>query len=267
MSRVPENREGTFRLILQALSGVLLLFIVAPLIGLALSTSVDELRGAALDEDVRRSIALTLGCAMTATLVACIPAVPLAYLLARRRIPYGSAVSAVIDLPIVIPHAAAGIALLTILTGDSLIARAAEPLGIEFVSTTLGIGVAMAFVSVPYLVHAAREGFEAIPEEVERTAQNLGATPARSFLEISLPMARRSIVSGMVLMWARGMSEFGAVVFIAYRPMIAPILIWERFGAFGLAYARPVAVLFIALCLVLFFVLRYLQRDTNHADR
>ena len=74
----------------------------------------------------------------------------------------------------------------------------------------------------------------------------------------SLPLASRSIVSGLTLMWARGMSEFGAVMFIAYQPMVTPVLIWERFGAFGLSYARPVAVLFLMVCLVLFTILRTL---------
>ena len=69
-------------------------------------------------------------------------------------------------------------------------------------------------------------------------------------------MAWRSIVSGLVLMWARGMSEFGAVLIIAYHPMITPVLIYERFGAFGLKYARPVTVLFVAVCLVFFIALR-----------
>ena len=69
-------------------------------------------------------------------------------------------------------------------------------------------------------------------------------------------MAWRDILSGMVLMWARGMSEFGAVMFIAYQTMVTPVLIWERFGAFGLSYARPVAVLFLIICLILFTILR-----------
>ncbi len=68
-------------------------------------------------------------------------------------------------------------------------------------------------------------------------------------------------------MWARGMSEFGAVLIIAYNPMITPILIWERFGQFGLAYARPVAVLFIAVCLFFFVIFRVLAKGRQYAQR
>jgi molybdate/tungstate transport system permease protein len=74
-------------------------------------------------------------------------------------------------------------------------------------------------------------------------------------------MAWRSIISGMVMMFARGMSEFGAVVIIAYHPMTAPVLIFERFGAFGLKYARPAAVLFVLIALGVFIVLRFIGRS------
>jgi molybdate/tungstate transport system permease protein len=68
-------------------------------------------------------------------------------------------------------------------------------------------------------------------------------------------------------MWARGMSEFGAVMIIAYNPMITPVLIYERFGAFGLKYARPVAVLFISVCLAFFIILRLLAKGEKVAKR
>ena len=86
-------------------------------------------------------------------------------------------------------------------------------------------------------------------------------------MTVSVPLAARPIISGLILMWARGMSEFGAVLIIAYRPMITPVLIYERFGAFGLKYARPVAVIFIAVCLVFFIILRLLAKEKKVAQR
>nr|MCU0363727.1 hypothetical protein [Bacteroidales bacterium] len=79
------------------------------------------------------------------------------------------------------------------------------------------------------------------------------------FFTISLPLAWRSIVTGFVMMFARGMSEFGAVVIIAYHPMIAPVLIYDRFSSYGLSYARPAAVVFIVVALVIFTILRLLS--------
>ena len=123
----------------------------------------------------------------------------------------------------------------------------------------------MAFVSIPYLLNSARDGFLAIDERFEKAALNLGASPLRVFLTVSVPLAAKSIVSGLILMWARGMSEFGAVLIIAYHPMITPVLIYERFGAFGLKYARGVAVIFIAVCLLFFIVLRLLAKEKQNA--
>jgi molybdate/tungstate transport system permease protein len=121
----------------------------------------------------------------------------------------------------------------------------------------------MAFVSIPFLINAARDGFAGIPLRLEKAALTLGASPVRVFFTISLPLAWRNIVSGLILMFARGMSEFGAVIVIAYHPMITPVLIYERFGAFGLQYARPVSVLFIVISLSVFIVLRWLAREKN----
>jgi molybdate/tungstate transport system permease protein len=163
-----------------------------------------------------------------------------------------------IDLPVVIPHSAAGIALLGFISRDTIVGRAAGWLGIELVGHPAGIAIAMAFVSIPFLINAARDGFISVPRRYEYAAMNLGASPAHVFFTISLPLAWRHIVSGLVLMFGRGMSEFGAVVIIAYHPMITPVLIYERFTQFGLKYAQPVSAIFIAICLLFFVLFRML---------
>jgi len=124
----------------------------------------------------------------------------------------------------------------------------------------------MAFVSVPFLLNAARAGFEAVPVRLEKTARTLGASPLRVFLTISLPMAWRAILSGMVMMWARGISEFGAVVIIAYHPMTTPVLIFERFNDFGLRHARAAAVVLLLVCVILFTVFRFVARERPAGD-
>ena len=119
----------------------------------------------------------------------------------------------------------------------------------------------MAFVSIPFLFNAARDGFEAVPERLEKVALNLKASPVKVFFTVSLPLASRSILTGFIMMFARGMSEFGAVVIVAYHPMVTPVLVYEWFTSFGLNYARPAAVLFIVICLVFFIVMRLLVKD------
>ncbi|MEN8119933.1 MAG: molybdenum ABC transporter permease, partial [Bacteroidota bacterium] len=85
----------------------------------------------------------------------------------------------------------------------------------------------------------------------------------RTFVTISLPLAWRNILSGFIMMFARGMSEFGAVVIVAYNPMITPVLIYEYFGAFGLKYARPVSVIFVSISLLVFILLRSLSKGRD----
>jgi len=267
MTSSPGIRTEPLVLLFAVLGGAVLLFVVAPLVSMCLQCSLPELVETARDDEVQSSIWLTLWTSMTATVIFAIAAIPFAYLLARKDFPLKGLVAGIIDLPIVIPHSAAGIALLGIVSRNGLLGGAAAKMGLRFVGTSAGIMAAMAFVSVPFLVNSARDGFGAVPVRLEKAALSLGASPLRVFLTISVPLAARSIVSGFILMWARGMSEFGAVLIIAYHPMITPVLIYERFGAFGLKYARPVAVLFISVCLVFFIILRFLAAEKENAQR
>ncbi len=261
------NRYGPFNWIFLILSSLVLLFLVAPLIGLLLHTGTSELFETARDGDVRESIMLTIWISFAATLFFSLAAVPFAWLLARKKFRLKSVVQGIIDLPVVLPHTAAGIALLGFISRDGPLGKAASLAGLNLVNSKGGIALAMAFVSLPFLVNAARDGFSAIPERLEKAALNLGAGRTRVFFTISLPLAWRSIVTGFVMMFARGMSEFGAVVIIAYHPMIAPVLIYDRFTSFGLKYARPAAVLFIIVALLVFTVLRLLSEGRKSIDR
>jgi len=256
---------GLFPLILIFLGGLVLLFIISPLLGMFLKTSPNALFETSQDPEVIRSIWLTLWTSMAATLVFAIGAIPLAYLLVRKKFRLKQLVLGIINLPVVIPHSAAGIAILGFVSRNTLVGRAASLTGFDFVSTPAGIALAMAFVSLPFLINSAMDGFSGVPVRLENAGLNLGASPSRVFVTVSLPLAWRNIVTGLILMFARGMSEFGAVVIVAYHPMITPVLIFERFGAFGLTYARPVAVLFILVSLAVFIILRLLTKDKSHA--
>jgi molybdate/tungstate transport system permease protein len=258
------RRYSISHLIFSLLGALVLIFIVAPILGMFLHTEFPGLIETARDKEVIDSIKLTLWTAGAGTLFFAILSVPFAYLLARKDFPMKRLVLGIIDLPVVIPHTAAGIAVLGFISRDTVVGKSAEAMGVNLVGHPIGIALAMAFVSIPFLINAARDGFASVPVRLEQAAMNLGASPVRVFFSISLPLAWRSIVSGMILMFARGMSEFGAVVIVAYHPMIAPVLIYERFGAFGLKYARPAAVLFIIVSLLFFILLRFLSKK-NHA--
>jgi molybdate/tungstate transport system permease protein len=257
-------REQTFynktRINFIFLGGVLLLFLIAPLTGMFLSLKAPNLFETIKDPQVTASITRTLLISFLATLICSLFALPLAYILARKNFPLKGVAEAIIDIPVVIPHSAAGIALLGFISRDSLLGSAASSMGFNLVGSPVAIGIAMAFVSIPFLINSARDGFAAVPLRLEKAAETLGATPFKIFTKITLPLAKRSVVSGMVLMFARGMSEFGAVVIVAYHPMTTPVLIFDRFNSFGLDYARPVAAVFIVVTVIIFLIMRIYQK-------
>ncbi len=255
-----------FRIVLILAGAFILFFIIAPILSMMFHTPMGELAKTTSDKEVIDSIWLTVWVALLSTLTLSIAAIPLAYLLSRYNFPFRGLINAIIDMPIVIPHSVVGIALLCFFAGEGLLGKALENIGIKIIDTPIGIGVAMAFVGVPFLINSAREGFAQIPIEYEKAAYTLGASPAQVFFTISLPLAWRSVITGLVMMFARGMSEFGAVIMVAYHPMVASVLIFDRFNAFGLKYSQPIALLFLLVSLALFVVLGLLvQSNKKHA--
>ena len=154
----PKEKIEPLYLFFMFLGGLVLLFILAPLANMVFQTSIAEVGKTAIEPEVRKSIWLTLWTSMAATLILGVIAVPFAYLLARKNFPFKRLVLALVDIPIVIPHSAAGIAILGIISRNSPIGSAAERLGFHFVGGAAGIMVAMAFVSIPFLINAARDG-------------------------------------------------------------------------------------------------------------
>jgi molybdate/tungstate transport system permease protein len=239
---------------------LIFLFVVIPLgkMIFASVSDVETLWKTILDPEVRGAIGLTLYAALIATLVGFFLGIPLAYLLARHNFPGKRLIEGLIDVPIVVPHTAAGIALLFVFGRRFFLGQTFEMVGITFIDSIAGIVIAMLFVSIPFLIDSAKEGFKKVDVRLEKVARTLGASPWQAFFKISFPLAWRSILAGNIMMWARGISEFGAVIILAYHPMIAPVLVYERFETYGLDYARPIAVLLILVSVLVFIVLRTL---------
>lgn len=255
-ARPPDLMTALFALA----AALLLLFILLPLLSIALNTSRHGLVATITDPEVLASLVLTLATGAIATLLALLLGLPLAYLLARREFPGKAVVEGIIDVPVVIPHTAAGVALLLVFGRFGAVGQFTTPLGLSFTGTAAGIVVAMLFVSVPFLVNNAREAFALIEPEMESVALTEGASRWQSFRHVTLPLAGQGVLAGALMTWARAMSEFGAVVILAYNPKIVPVLIYERFAGFGLQAAQPLALLMIVATLVIFILLRGLMR-------
>jgi molybdate/tungstate transport system permease protein len=218
----------------------------------------------AAEAEVYSSIFLTLRASLWATLAALLTGVPLAWILSRHEFKGKKLIEGLIDLPVMIPHTAAGIALLGVWGRQSLFSQAT---GVSIVGTEIAISMGMFFVSAPFLVNAVKEGFKLIDYRYEKTAITLGATPWQAFHTVSLPMVKKSIISGSIMMWGRGISEFGAVIILAYHPMVTPVLIFERFQNFGLKYALPVTGLLMLVSLMIFILLRILENDGHKRSK
>lgn len=214
----------------------------------------------ATDPVVLKAMGVSLSAALVSTSIAFLFGIPLAYFLARKEFWGKSIIEGIVDIPMMIPHIVAGIALYGIFMRYGLIGAPLQRLGIVITDAYPGIVTAMLFMSFPYLVNTAREGFKGVDPRLENVARSLGASHWRTFREITFPLAFPSILSGAILSWGRAISEFSAVLILAYHPISAPILIYEMFTSFGLRVSQPISVLLISICLVIFIVLRILGK-------
>ena len=213
------------------------------------------------DAELRGSLGLTAFAATMATLFGVFGGTPVAFALERGRFRGRAAVAALLDLPLLIPHPVAGIALLLVLGRDSVVGGAALDVGLRIVGTPAGIVCAMLFVSAPLYISGAREAFARVDRRYEAVARTLGDSRWRVFRRITLPLSVRGLVAAAVVMWARAVSEFGAIVILTYNPKTVSVLSYDRFTSFGLNEALPVAAILALLALLPLTLLRALRYD------
>jgi molybdate/tungstate transport system permease protein len=242
-------------------ASLFLLFLVAPLAGLVGAGGLTGVRQLATDGELRGAIGLTIMTATLATLCAIAGGTPVAYLLARGRFPGRALLAAVIDLPLLVPHPVAGIALLLVLGRASPLGSALLAAGLRLTGSVFGIVCAMLFVAAPLYVGAAREAFARVDHRYESVARTLGDTAWGSFRRVTLPLSARGLTAAAVVMWARAVSEFGAIVVLTYNPKVASILSYDRFTSLGLGGAIPVAAVLVILAILPLAALRALRQD------
>ncbi|WP_461866707.1 tungstate ABC transporter permease WtpB [Thermococcus sp.] len=230
-----------------ALGSFLIIYIALPLAVIFTKQASDwkMLVKALHDPLVIEALRNSLFTATATALIALLSGVPLGYVLARKEFRGKSIVQAVVDVPIVIPHSVVGIMLLVTFSNAIL-------------DSYTGIIAAMLFVSAPFTINAARDGFLAVDEKLEHVARTLGASQMKTFFTVSLPMALSSILSGAIMTWARAISEVGAILIVAYYPKTAQVLVMEYFNNYGLRASRPISVILITMSLTIFIMLRWL---------
>ncbi len=238
------KKNMVFYTVVVVLSFVVAFLVVVPIVSIVFSVSIREAIEMLFDKEVVQSLLLTFECAFYATLIAVVFGIPLAYLFAFTHFPLKRFIITLFDIPMIIPHTASGIALLFVF-GSGYLSQLFKSFNISFVGSKTGIVIAMAFVSIPYFINAVQNGFASIDRRLINVARTLGASQAQCFVHVILPLSVRAIVTGSLMMWGRGISEFGAVMIIAYHPMIAPVLLYDRYSAYGLEGSRPIAAVLI----------------------
>lgn len=220
-----------FRLGSIAALAVLLSFLAIPLVAIFVEAGVGELLGSLGEEGALDALALSLRTSLIALALIVAIGTPAAYLLARRRFRGRAAVITLIELPLVLPPAAAGIALLAAFGPNGLVGGAIEDAGFRLVLQTAGVVVAMIFVAAPFFVRGAIAAFEAVEAYHLDASRTLGAGEAKTFARIAVPAARAGLASGMALAWGRALGEFGATLLFAGslqgRTQTAPLAIFE----------------------------------------
>ena len=250
------KKNQIFNILIFLIGGVLFILIVLPILTILSNLLSTNIFSFFKDSELINSISMTIYASLIATIFGIFGGIPLGYILANYDFPLKKTVEAFIDIPVVIPHTAAGIALLTVFGRNAVLGKLFSFLGVKFVNEVPGIILAMIYVSVPFLINHVKEGFKKVDRELEAVSRTLGASKFTTFMKVSLPLVKGDIISGSIMMWARGISEFGAIVILAYNPKVISTLIYDRFESFGLRSSAPSVAFLLLLIITVFVVLR-----------
>jgi sulfate transport system permease protein len=220
---------------------------------------------------VLAALRLSFGAALLAALVNAVFGFVIAWALTRQRFPGRRLLDAMIDLPFALPTAVAGIALAALYAPSGWIGRWLVPLGIRVAYTPLGIVVALAFVSLPFIVRTVQPVLADLDRELEGAAQTLGASKFQTFLWVVLPSIWPTLLTGVALGFSRALGEYGSVIFIAGNiprvSEIAPLLIMTKLQQFDYAQATAIAVIMLLASFVLMSSINGLQLWAQRRQR
>ncbi|MDB5081298.1 MAG: Molybdenum transporter permease subunit [Chloroflexi bacterium] len=258
-------QPAVFWLLISGLA--MILFLVVPLLALVLRSVISGSLGLfltrpAVVEALRLSL-VTTGCTL---LIAIVFGTPLAYLLARFRFPGHRAIDTLLDLPMVLPPAVAGIALLITFGRRGWVGQwLDQQFGITIGFTSLAVVLAQVFVAAPFYIKAAKAGFESVDTNLETVAASLGSGGLRTFRRVTVPLALPALLGGMVMTWARALGEFGATIMFAGNfegtTQTMPLAIYASLeGSGGLDEAVTLSVILVVVSFAVLILFKFLAR-------
>lgn len=214
-------------------------------------------------ERTLKSLQLSFSAALIAALVNVIFGLLLAWCLVRYSFPGKRIVDALVDLPFALPTAVAGIALTSLYAPTGWIGQYLEPLGIQVAYTPIGITLALIFIGLPFVVRTVQPVLSDIESELEEAASALGANRWQTITKVLLPILFPALLTGFALAFARGVGEYGSVIFIAgnqpYKTEIAPLMIISRLEEYDYAGATTIAVVMLVLSFAILFLINLVQ--------
>ncbi|AXQ22999.1 sulfate ABC transporter permease subunit CysT [Acinetobacter wuhouensis] len=214
-------------------------------------------------ERIIKSLQLSFSTALVAALINVVFGLLLAWCLVRYSFPGKRIVDALVDLPFALPTAVAGIALTSLYASTGWIGQLLEPLGIKIAYTSLGITLALIFIGIPFVVRTVQPVLSDLETELEEAASALGANRFQIVTKIILPILFPALLTGFALAFARGVGEYGSVIFIAgnipYETEIAPLMIITRLEEYDYAGATTIAVVMLIISFAFLFVINLIQ--------
>jgi sulfate transport system permease protein len=244
----------------------LCLVVLLPLSALTLSGASfgwDSFWRATTAPRVLASYRLTFTASLGAALVNAVFGLVVAWVLVRYRFPGRRVADALVDLPFALPTAVAGIALTSLYAETGWLGRPLASLGLRVAFTPVGIGVALTFIGLPFVVRTLQPVLETLDPEVEEAASSLGASPLQSITRVVLPAIAPAWLSGVALAFARALGEYGSVVFISgnmpLRTEIAPLVLMTKLEQYDYAGATAVALTLLAVSFLLLGGINLLQ--------
>ena len=244
-------------------------FIALPVVSLFVKSPLDTVLRSLSRPMVLDALRLSLSTAAVSTMIVVILGTPLAYVNARFRYPGKEIADSAIDLPVIMPPAVAGIALLMAFGRMGIVGQHLNAMGISIAFTTLAVIIAQIFVSSPFFIRQARTSFEDVDLSVENAARTLGASRLYTFSHVVLPIAMNGLVSGAIMAFARSLGEFGATIMFAGnfqgRTQTMPLAIYTAMqGDLDAALCLAIILVIISF-LVIFLVKAFSRRVYDNA--
>ncbi|MFV5375697.1 sulfate ABC transporter permease subunit CysT [Acinetobacter calcoaceticus] len=218
-------------------------------------------------ERILKSLQLSFSSALIAAFINVVFGLLLAWCLVRYNFPGKRLVDALVDLPFALPTAVAGIALTSLYAPTGWIGQYLEPIGIQVAYSPIGITLALVFIGIPFIVRTVQPVLSDIETELEEAASALGANRWQTITKIILPILLPALFTGFALAFARGVGEYGSVIFIAgnqpFKTEIAPLMIISRLEEYDYAGATTIAAVMLVLSFIILFAINLLQAWAN----